>query len=99
MTCLHPLSCNSLRLLWVVPQVNETVVRLKCDRATKTGDNGVKPLGKRSERALCQNGTFGLAAGGSSNAAKPAPVTSSHVMLRCKLLFAGSTPASKKIGL
>ena len=39
---LHPLSCNRLRLLCVLTQVNETVVRLKCDRTTDAGDNCVK---------------------------------------------------------
>ena len=31
-----PVACNSLRLMWALPQVNETVVRLKCDRARQT---------------------------------------------------------------
>jgi hypothetical protein len=39
---LHPLSCNRLRLLCVLTQVNETVVRLKCDRTIGAGDNYVK---------------------------------------------------------
>ena len=32
-----PVSCNSLRLLWALLQVNETVVRLKCDGARARG--------------------------------------------------------------
>jgi hypothetical protein len=33
---LHLFQCNSLRLLWAVTQVNETIVRLKCESSMRT---------------------------------------------------------------